>query len=342
MTPPQPPVRFGVIGINHSHIYCQVTLLERAGALCVGVWATEPDLLASFVRTFPHVPVAMSADALLEDLSIDLIVSAAIPSERSAIGVAAMQHGKDYMSDKPGFTTLKQLEEARRVQAATGRIYSICYSERFENAATVRAGELVQSGAIGRVLQTIGLGPHRLNLPSRPSWFFQRERYGGILTDIGSHQADQFLFFTGSTEAEVVAAQVANYHHAQYPELEDWGDVMVRGNGGTGYIRVDWFTPDGLPTWGDTRLTILGTDGYIEIRKNVDIAGQPGGSHLFLVDGKGMQRVAVDPDHMPYGSQLLYDIHHRTETAMSQAHCFLASELILRAEAKATRLGHLV
>jgi predicted dehydrogenase len=341
MTSEHPPVRFGVIGINHGHIYGQVKLLLRAGAQCVGVWAREPELLAEFVRAFPDVPIAASADALLEDPTIDLIVSAAIPDERSAIGIAAMRHGKDYMSDKPGFTTLDQLAQAREVQAETGRIYSICYSERFENAATVRAGELVQGGAIGRVVQTIGLGPHRRNLPSRPAWFFERERYGGILADIGSHQADQFLFFTGSTEAEVVTAQVANYHHPQFPGLEDWGDVVVRGNGGTGYIRVDWFTPDGLSTWGDTRLTILGTDGYIEVRKNVDIAGHPGTNHLFLVDGMGTHRLAVDPDHLPYGPQLVHDIRHRTETAMPQAHCFLASELMLRAEAQARRLGHL-
>ncbi len=337
MTNP-PPVRFGVIGLNHGHIYGQVNLLVRAGAECAGVWAVEPDLLQQFRKTYPHVPVAASADTLLEDPSIDLIVSAAIPNERSAIGIAAMRHGKDYMSDKPAFTTLDQLAEARRVQAETGRIYSICYSERFENAATVRAGELVQSGAIGRVIQTIGLGPHRLNLPSRPSWFFQRERYGGILTDIGAHQADQFLFFTGSTRAEVVSSQVANYHHPDYPELEDWGDTVVRGDGGTGYIRVDWFTPDGLATWGDTRLTVLGTDGYIEIRKNIDIAGHAGANHLFLVDGKGTHRVEVDPDYLPYGPQLLDDIRNRTETAMTQAHCFLASELILTAQTQAKRL----
>ena len=171
-----------------------------------------------------------------------------------------------------------------RVVAETGRIYSIVYSERFENRATVRAGELVKAGAIGRVVQTIGLGPHRINIPSRPEWFFHKARYGGILCDIASHQADQFLFFTGSTTAEVVASQVGNVHYRQYPEFEDFGDMMVRGNGGTGYIRVDWFTPDGLPTWGDGRLTVLGTDGFIEVRKNVDIAGRPGGSHLFISD----------------------------------------------------------
>ena len=249
-----------------------------------------------------------------------------------------MKHGKDFMSDKPGATTLEQLAEARRVQAETKRIYSIMYSERFENPATLKAGELVKSGAIGRVLQTIGLGPHRMTPASRPPWFFERERYGGILCDIASHQGDQFLFFTGSTEAEVVASQVGNLAHPQYPGLEDFGDAMLKGNGGAGYIRVDWFTPDGLATWGDGRLTILGTDGYIEIRKNIDIAGRPGGSHLFLVTQKETQYVDCSAVPLPYGTQLVQDVLNRTETAMSQAHCFMATEIILKAQRDARRL----
>jgi predicted dehydrogenase len=211
----------------------------------------------------------------------------------------------------------------------------VCYSERFQNRATVRAGELVQSGAIGRPIQTIGLGPHRLNAPTRPPWFFQRSRYGGILTDIGSHQADQFLFFTGSTSAEVVAAQVANFAHPEYPELEDFGDMMLRGDAGRGYIRVDWFTPDGLGTWGDGRLTILGTDGFIELRKYIDLAGRPGGDHLFLVDKTQTHYMDCRSTALPFGRQLLDDIRHRTESAMSQGHAFLASELALQAQAMA-------
>lgn len=337
-----PKVHFAVIGVNHAHIYGQVNLLLRAGAELVAVFAREPDLLAAFTTVYLHARVAGSMEEILEDETIQLVVGAAIPAERAGIGIAAMQHGKDYMSDKPGFTTLEQLAEARRVQAETKRIYSICYSEHFENPATVKAGELVSAGAIGRVLHTIGLGPHRANLAERPPWFFYREQYGGIITDIGSHQAEQFLFFTGSTSAEVVAAQVANYNHPEHPGLEDFGDLMLRGDGGTGYIRVDWFTPDGLGTWGDTRLTILGTDGYIEVRKNCDIGGRPGANHLFLVDHQGIQAIDCGDVPLPYGPQLVSDIVNRTETAITQARCFHASELVLRAEAQATRLGFLV
>ena len=334
---PSATIRFAVIGMNHGHIYGQTEAVLRGGGELVTAYAKEPDLAAAFLKRFPQAKPARSEQEILEDSTIQLVVSAAIPDERAPLGIRVMQHGKDYMADKPGITTLQQLAEVRRVQAQTRRIYSIMYSERFENRATVRAGDLVKAGAIGRVVQTIGLGPHRINPKTRPEWFWDRSRYGGILCDIGSHQADQFLFFTGSTKADVVAAQVANVHNRQHPSFEDFGDMILRGDGGTGYVRVDWFTPDGLSTWGDVRLTILGTDGFIELRKNVDIAGRPGGNHLFLVDQKETRYVDCSDVALPYGPQLVSDVINRTETAMTQAHCFLATELALKAQAQARR-----
>ncbi len=330
-------IRFGVIGLNHSHIYGQTTAVLRGGGALVSVFATESDLAAAFLKRFPQAKLARSEQEILEDASIQLVLSAAIPDERGPLGIRVMQHGKDYMADKPGITTLEQLAEVRRVQAQTRRIYSIMYSERFENRATVRAAELVKAGAIGRVVQTIGLGPHRMSPKTRPAWFFERPRYGGILCDIGSHQADQFLFFTGSTRAEVVSAQTGNFHNPQYSTFEDFGDMTMRGNGGAGYVRVDWFTPDGLATWGDGRLTVLGTDGFIEVRKNIDIAGRPGGNHLFLVDQKETRYIDCRDVPLPYGEQLVSDVLNRTEMAMPQAHCFLATELVLTAQAQAQR-----
>jgi predicted dehydrogenase len=332
-------IRFAAIGLNHGHINGQVESVKRGGGQLVSFYAKEPDLAAAFAKRFPEAKLARSEQEILDDPQIQLVVSASIASERAPLGVRAMKHGKDFMSDKPGMTTLEQLAEARKVQAETGRIYSILYSERLENKATEKAGDLVKAGAIGRVIQTIGLGPHRMTPQTRPSWFFEKEQYGGILTDIASHQFDQFLFFTGSTQADVVASQVGNVAHPQWPGLEDFGDAMVRGNGGSGYIRVDWFTPDGLSTWGDGRLTILGTEGFIEIRKNVDIGGRPGGSHLFLVDQKETRYIDTSQVVLPYGERLVDDVLHRTETAVPQAHTFLAMELALRAEKQAQRVS---
>ncbi len=336
---PRPPrLKFAAIGMNHGHIYGQTESVIRGGGELISFYAKEPDLAAAFSKRFPQARLAGSEREILEDAAIALIVSASIPDQRAPLAVAAMRHGKDVMVDKPGMTTLEQLAEVRRVQTETKRIYSVLYSERHENRATLRAGELVKAGAIGKVVQTIGLGPHRMNAPSRPPWFFERPRYGGILCDIASHQFDQFLYLTGSTSAEIVAAQVGNVHHPQYPGFEDFGDAMVRGDGGLGYVRVDWFTPNGLKTWGDTRLTVLGTEGYIEVRKNIDIAGRPGSSHLFLVDQKETRYIDCADVQLIYGERLVDDVLNRTETAMPQAHTFLAMELALKAEAQARRV----
>ena len=310
----------------------------RGGGELVSFYAKESDLAAAFAKRFPQVKQANSEQAILDDKSIQLVLSAGIPVDRAPLGIRVMKAGKDYMSDKPGVTTLDQLAEVRRVQKETKRIYSIMYSERFENRATVKAGELVKAGAIGKVIQTIGLGPHRMNPKSRPEWFFDKKSYGGIICDIGSHQFDQFLFFTGSTKADVVAAEVGNVHHPQYPGLEDFGDVMVRGDKGVGYVRVDWFTPDGLKSWGDGRLTILGTEGFIEIRKNIDPAGHEGGNHLFITDQKETRYIDCKDEPLTYGEQLVNDVLNRTETAMTQEHCFLATELALKAQKQAQML----
>lgn len=340
---PQPPhakasIRFSVIGLNHGHIYGQTEALLRNGGQLVSFYAKEPDLAERFAKRYPNAKQARSEKEILEDSSVQLVASASIPIDRAPLGIQVMKHGKDFMADKPGIITLDQLAEARKVQKETGRIYSIMYSERFENRATVKAGELVKAGAIGKVIQTIGLGPHRMNIRSRPEWFFDKKYFGGIICDIGSHQCDQFLFFTGSTTGEVVASQTGNVHYKQYPQFEDFGDVILRGNEGTGYIRVDWFTPDGLNTWGDGRLTILGTEGFIEIRKNTDIGGREGGNHLFLVDGKETRHIDCSQQELPYGAQLVNDVVNRTETAMTQAHCFLATELALKAQAQSKPL----
>lgn len=334
-----PKVRFAVTGLNHGHIYDMTRLMLDAGAEALCFYAPEDDLAAQFSAVYPQIPRLDTLTEILEDQRIQLVLNAGIPVERAPLGIQVMEHGKDYMVDKPGFTTMQQLEETRVIQAETGRIYSVCYSERFMTRATAKATQLVSAGAIGDVIQTVSLGPHLRRFHTRPGWFFEKSKYGGIITDIGSHNFDQFLHFTSSTSAEIVSAQVANFHHPQYPELEDFGDVVVRGSGGLGYIRVDWFTPDGLGIWGDGRLFILGTDGYIELRKYIDIAGRPGGDHLFLVDQKETRYIDCRDVPLPYGRALIHDIINRTETAMTQEHSFLAMELALKAEAMAERIG---
>jgi predicted dehydrogenase len=335
-----PPLKFAAIGLDHRHIYHQVGRLLDLGTECKGYHSRDDAVpLEGFVKRFPGLRRVADPRALLEDPEVQLIVTAGIPGERAEIAIQAMRHGKDVMVDKPGVISEGQLAVVKQAQAETGKVWSVNFSERFEVRAMTRAAELMQAGALGRVVQTIGLGPHRLNRHLRPPWFFERAKGGGILADIGSHQIDQFLHFTGSSDAAIIASAVANYANIENPEFEDFGEILLRSDDASGYIRVDWYTPDGLSTWGDGRCTILGTEGYIELRKYVDIAGRQGTDHLFLVTNQDTRYVDCRDAPLPYYERLIADIFERTETAMPQAHCFKVCELALAAQAKAKRLA---
>jgi predicted dehydrogenase len=290
--------------------------------------------------------VVKDRDAILDDPSLVLVLSSQIANERAGIGMRALKRGKDFLADKPGVTTLEDLALIRKTITETGRIYAILYSERLEVPAAVHAGELIRQGAIGKVIQTINIAPHQIvqaagdggGASQRPDWFWNDQQFGGILCDIGSHQIDQFLYYTGSKAAEVVAAQIANVHHQQHPHFQDFGDMMLRGSQGFGYVRLDWFTPDGLGTWGDGRLFILGTEGYIEARKYINVAVSKQGNHLYVVDGKRARYIDCSQGPLPFGAQFVADIVERTHHAQDQEQCLLAAELSIKAQLSAARV----
>ena len=332
---------FAAAYLEHGHIYGQCNGLIEAGAELRWVYDADPKKVEAFLAKYPKTRVARSFDEILADRDVRLVAAAAIPSHRGAIGCRVMDAGKDYFTDKTPFTAMDQLEAARRVVGETKRKYMVYFSERLHVESAMHAGDLVKAGAIGRVIQVLGLGPHRLNKPSRPSWFFERASYGGILCDIGSHQFEQFLFYSGATDATITQAAVANYENADHPEFEDFGEASLLGNNGTSnYIRVDWFTPDGLSTWGDGRTVILGTKGYIELRKYVDVGRDRAGDNLYLVDGSGEQYLNVAGKvGFRFFGELILDCLNRTEIAMTQEHAFKAGELCLRAQAAARRIA---
>jgi len=334
---PQPVVKLGefvfaAAALDHGHIYGMCNGLVEAGAQLKWVWDPDPAKVDKFVQQYPQVQIAPSLETLLNDPQVQLIAGAGVPSERCPLGLKVMAAGKDYFVDKAPLTTLEQLEDAKAMVAKTGRKYAVYYSERLHVESAVFAGQLVKQGAIGTVMQTLGTGPHREG-EGRPDWFYDKRYFGGILCDIGSHQIEQFLFYTGNEEAHIVASQVRNVNHPQYPQFEDFGDAMLAGeNGATGYFRCDWFTPAGLPTWGDGRLTLLGTEGYIEIRKYIDLTrGEQ--DVVYLVNKEGEHRYPVAGQvGFPYFGELIKDCLNRTENAMTQAHAFKAAELCVKAQ----------
>jgi len=343
-----PTVRFAAVGLDHAHIHGQIAGLIKAGGELVALATDDPSaaIATAVFERYPDVEVVADAAELIGRDGIDLIVTAAVPDRRAAFAVDALRSGKDVVTDKPGCVTFDQLEQIEKAVAETGRFWSVTFSERFEVPCVLKAGELVRDGRIGTVVQTLGLGPHRIgdrahlgNSAGRPDWFYDKNRYGGILVDIASHQIDQFLWFTGARTAEVVASTVGNFANPDEPGLQDFGDLLLRSDNAQGYIRVDWYTPAGLPTWGDGRLMILGTEGYIELRKYVDIAGRAGGDHLFLVDQQGMQYIDCSDVELTYFPDLIRDVQERTTTAAPQEHTFETMRLALTAQQQAVLRG---
>jgi len=331
---------FAAAFLDHGHINGMCNGLTEAGGELRYVYDPDPAKVEAFCKSFPGVKAVDSFERILDDPAIKLVAAAAVPNERGPIGCRVLRAGKDYFTDKTPFTTLEQLAQARAAVAETGRKYMVYFSERLHVECAVFAGQLVQQGAIGQVVQVVGFGPHRLSAPSRPAWFFEKEKYGGILCDIGSHQFEQYLFYSGATDATVVSATIGNKNSPDHPELEDFGEAhLIGNNGSTNFIRVDWLTPNGLRTWGDGRTFILGTKGYIEMRKYTEVGRGEGGDQLYLVNNEVEEHYSLAGKvGYPFFGELILDCLHRTEKAMTQAHAFKAAELCLLAQQKAVRV----
>jgi len=328
-----PQLKLGVLGIDHGHIFNMLGNMLASGCVCEQWWSDGPAVTTSeFVSRFPDLKRVEERKRIIEDPDISMILVSAVPEDRAALAIEAMRAGKDVMVDKPGCTTLDQLAEIRRTVAETGRIWTVNFSERFEVPAVVKAEELVAAGAIGKVKQTLGTGPHQQALSERPPWYFKRKRFGGILCDIGSHQIDQFLYFTGSTRVDISHALVENTTQPEHPEFQDFGEVVLNGDQGHGYVRVDWFTPDALGVWGDGRLTILGDEGYIELRKYIDVGRDSTANHLYLANNQKVEHIDCNDVALTYSPRLIADVLDRTETAVSQDHTFMTMEIAIRAQ----------
>lgn len=332
--------RIALVGADHNHLYEIIARLVKAGAEAAA--HTTEGQFAEHYSGWQADSVEMSYDEILADDSIDLVVTAAIPNRRADIALAAIAAGKHVISDKPGLTTMTQLDAIRAAVATRpGRPWTVLFTERFENRAINEAVRLARSGAVGDVVHVVGAGPHTMWAKRRPDWFWDPEATGGILVDIGSHQVDQLLSITGATAADVsiVASAVGNVASPDHPAMQDIGSMTLAVHGsarGTvGDHRLDFLTARGLGTWGDCRLTIVGTEGTIEARANVDVAGAEGAEHLIVVDAEGTRRVDISGVVVDWGEQLLADLVDDGERLMTQQHAIDVTDVCLRARASA-------
>ena len=334
----QRSLNLAVLGIDHGHIFDMLDEMIKEGCNCNHFWTKgSPITLKQFNKKYPNIKRVKNKSEILENENIDMILISSIPKDRADLSIKALKAGKDVMVDKPGCITLEQLNYLKKIIKETRKIWSINFSERFHVAAVAKAEELVLDGKIGKIKHTLGIGPHRQGNYERPDWFYERNSYGGIITDIGSHQIHQFLVFTNSNEAKITHAIAENTTKKEFPGFQDFGEINLTGNGGHGYIRLDWFTPDALNTWGDGRFFILGDEGFIEIRKYTNLAKSKKANHLFLANNNKVEYIDCSSVKLPYFSNLIHDVLYRTETACSQELTYLSMELAIKAQEQAEK-----
>jgi predicted dehydrogenase len=328
--------RFAAIGLDHRHVYDMTEGLLAAGATCVGhdSTTTDPRVLAGFRKRFPRVP-EVDRERLLDDASIDFIVLSAVPCDRAALAIEAMRRGKDVLSDKPGVTTLEQLAAVRQAVRETGRLWSICVG-RVASPAIQEALRVVRTGELGRLVQVVSLAPHRLNRELRPAWFFDRPAYGGIINDIGVHSIDQFMALADTPDVEIESSTIGSFG-TEPRGFEDFAEITLRSPSVRGYCRVDWFTPDGLPTWGDGRVFLVGTEGTLELRKNLDIEGRPGTDHMFVASRDQTRHVDCSALPVTYFRDFVDAVRTRDLARLPQEQVFTLCRVALQAQANAGR-----
>jgi predicted dehydrogenase len=331
-------VRFTVVGIEHLHAFELVDGLLGAGAVDVGHAARPGPLLDMYEQWRTDSP-RLDTDEALTRGDVDLVVLAGVPAERAAHAITALDAGRSVLSDKPGVTTLDQLTDVIAAEMYGDQRWWVLFSERFGNRAVTEAIARAHAGAIGRIVDVVGLGPHTLAADSRPDWFWSPAQSGGILGDIATHQIDQFCATVDpacETEIHVTSSSVGNVACPDHPEMEDIGRLSLEGGGATGNHRVDYLTAAGLGSWGDCRLMITGTEGTLEVRANIDPTGDDGGEHLIQVDASGTTRIDTSGVAIDWAQRLLADLVDGGDRLMSAAHVHRVCRLALTAQHEAT------
>lgn len=335
----QSSLSIAAIGMAHEHIYGQVRMLVAQGARLVGCYDADPEPCRKLLAEYPQAKIAQTEEELLNDPAVEVIVTAAVPSERANIGLRALAQGKHVFTDKPGIINQAQLSALKEATRNSGKKYLIYYQMR--RAPLVwEMVRRIRSGDIGKVVQVMSVCPHRCGADARPDWFFDLARSGSILMDIGVHHLDLHLLFTGQARGNLRYARMDCVRFTEYEGFYDYGEALFEYAGGsiTGSFRLDWLSPDGLNAHGDGRFLVLGSEGYLDYRPSVELAGRVGKGHLFVVNQR--ESLALSPaDVAPttFSADLYQDFVDGGEKSMIQESIFNTAEMLLEAESEALK-----
>jgi predicted dehydrogenase len=249
-------IRVAILGAAHPHLsYVLDELPHRPGCRLVAAAEDDPAMRAQYLSGL-DVPVYARVDDLLADHEIDVAVVAGVYARRADAVLAALAAGAHVLADKPLCTTLDQLAA---IEQRGGEV-SLLLEKRF-HPATLAAADLLADGVLGELALVAATGPHKLNAAARPDWFWRRDHYGGIASDLPVHDIDLVLHLTGATSGTVAALTGA----ARRPDFDDHVAVLLRAGDVAATIEANWMSPEAVDVHGHYRMRLAGTLGTAEL-----------------------------------------------------------------------------
>jgi predicted dehydrogenase len=187
------PIRVGLIGagaaVRRLHLPALAALADDVRA--VGVWSRTPDNARALADRHPVGRCCADYREMLADRDVDAVLIA-VPIERNAaILIEALAAGKHVLAEKPIAATTAEARDVLRAGARSSRVVVIGENFRYREDV-LRAKELVESGAVGRVqcFQVSMLFDLRKEFRREfveKGWRRDPKHPGGLVVDAGVH-----------------------------------------------------------------------------------------------------------------------------------------------------------
>ncbi|WP_410790172.1 Gfo/Idh/MocA family protein [Kribbella sp. C-35] len=244
--------RIAIAGAAHPHVAYATAEVDQVAEYDL-VAVADPSRETAERWAAPYdAKVFTDHQQMLREVEPEVVMVAGIYGDRGQVVVDALNAGCHVIADKPLCTTLEDLDAIAEAADRTGRHVTLLLEKRYYPVTLAALGIADRLGTIHGVTSS---GPHKLNRPTRPAWFFERARYGGLLNDLAVHDIDAALLFTGLTSG-IVSGSIVD---------SSYGVATLSGPGAVITAGVDWMNPAGSPVHGDYRMKLVGTEGTAEL-----------------------------------------------------------------------------
>ena len=249
-------VRLGMLGAGFVANFYMLGLKDVPGQEVKLVYSRTKQRADAFARQWSIPESTDDLDAAINRDDIDLYLIALPNYVHKDVALKLAAAKKNQVCTKPLARNAREAKEMYEAVKAAGVIHGYAETEVFA-PAVVRARQLIESGAIGRVLWVRSREAH--SGPHAEHFYNPDMSGGGALVDMGCHCIEAARYFIGKDvrPVEVFAWGNTFVHKVK---AEDNALAIVRfENGAIGHLEVSWTSQGGL----DLRNEVHGDQGSI-------------------------------------------------------------------------------